>query len=310
MNKKIAIIGLGKMGLNLGLNLKDKSIDVFGFTDTQEGIDFARKSNFLTFNTIDETIQNFGEEKRIFWLMVPSGAVDDVLFSDKEGLVNKLKAGDIIIDGGNSYYKKSIERYNKLKERGINFLDCGTSGGVMGARNGACLMIGGDREVFSEIEWVFSSVAQTEGYSYIGGAGAGHYVKMIHNAIEYGMLQSIAEGVNLAKNGKYKEVDMNSLLKVWNHGSIVESYLTKVLEKQLEIYPNLDEIEPIVEDNGEGAWTINEAIEEKIPLSSISISLFERYSSRGNDDFGNKLISLMRNGFGGHEMKETNISKK
>ena len=167
-------------------------------------------------------------------------------------------------------------------------------------------MIGGDKDIFDKIEWVFASVAEENGFGYIGPSGSGHYVKMIHNAIEYGMLQSISEGLNLITNGKYEDVDMKSLLGVWNHGSIVESYLTKILEKQLEIYPNLDEIAPIVDDNGEGAWTIVEAIEQKVPLASVSLSLFERYSSKGNDDDANKFIALMRNGFGGHKITKEN----
>jgi 6-phosphogluconate dehydrogenase len=300
--KQIGIIGLGKMGLNIGLNLKDKGIDVFGYTDTKEGFDFAKSQGFSVFETLDSMLSNFDGVK-VIWLMVPSFAVDDVLFGEKEGLYNKLESGDIVIDGGNSFYKQSVERYNKLKEKGINFLDCGTSGGVKGAREGACLMVGGDKDVYQKIEWVFSSVAQPDGFGYIGEAGAGHYVKMIHNAIEYAMLEAIGEGVSLVKNGKYPGVDLEALLGVWNHGSIIESYLTKILQKQLQNYPNLEEIEAIVDDNGEGAWTIFEAIEQKVPLSAVSLALFERYSSKGGDDFSNKLISLMRNGFGGHEMK-------
>ena len=306
MNKKIAIIGLGKMGLNIGLNLKEKNIDVFGFTDTKEGFESAKEQGLKVFSTLEDTISNFGEDIRIFWLMVPSNAVDSVLFSQSEGLAGKLRKGDIIIDGGNSYYKDSRERYNKLKDIGINFIDCGTSGGVEGARHGACLMIGGDREIYKGIEWVFLSVGSKGGVGYIGESGSGHYVKMIHNAIEYGMLQAIAEGLNLVKHGKYKDIDIESLLGVWNHGSIIESYLTGVLEKQLKNYPNLDEIAPIVDDNGEGAWTILEAIEEKIPLNIGAISLFERYSSKGADDDANKFISLMRNGFGGHAITRQN----
>ena len=306
MNKKIAIIGLGKMGLNIALNLKDKNIDVFGFTDTKEGFDYAKEQGLNVFSTLDETISNFGEDTRIFWLMVPSQAVDTVLFSESEGIAVKLKKGDIIIDGGNSHYKDSVERYNKLKDKGIHFIDCGTSGGIEGARHGACLMVGGDKEIYSQIEWVFQSVGSDKSYGYIGEAGSGHYVKMIHNSIEYGMLQAIAEGLNLVENGKYSGVNIESLLGVWNHGSIVESYLTKVLEKQLKIYPNLDEIAPVVDDNGEGAWTVLEAIEQRIPLSVGSISLFERYNSKGENDDANKFIALMRNGFGGHAITRQN----
>lgn len=301
---EIAIIGLGKMGLNLALNLKDKGVSVYGYTKGEDGRSEAEKAGIETAKSIDELISFFGDRKKIFWIMVPQGSpVEEVLFDESEGIVKRLKQGDLIIDGGNSYFKDSISRYEKLRSLGINFLDCGTSGGMLGARKGACLMVGGEQEVFDDQRWIFDSVAAKDGYLYVGPSGSGHYVKMIHNAIEYGMMQSIAEGLNLIKNGEYKNVDIKNLLSVWNHGSIVESYLTKITEEQMGQYsPNLDEIEGVVEDNGEGAWTLKEAIDKQVPFETVSHALFSRFSSRGKSLYANKVLALMRNGFGGHRL--------
>ena len=302
-NKSIGIVGLGKMGLNIALHLKDEGINVIGFNRSPEGRDKAKSQGLDTASSVSELIEKVRNNRAIIWIMVPAGApVDEVLFGSDENISKYLKEGDIVIDGGNSYYKDTLARYKKLEERGIHYMDCGTSGGMSGARNGACLMIGGKKSIFEEIEWVFSSIAQKEGYFYVGPSGSGNYVKMIHNAIEYGMMQAIAEGIDLIKNGAYPDVDMEGLLHVWNNGSIIESYLTSVLEKQLREYPNLDEVEGVVEDNGEGAWTIGEAIERKVPALAVSHTLFERYASRRSNTIANKMLALMRNGFGGHKM--------
>ncbi len=308
---EIAIIGLGKMGLNLALNLKDKGILVYGYTKGEDGRLQAEKEGIKVAKSIDDLMSFFEDRKKIFWIMVPQGnPVEEVLFDESEGIVKHLKSGDLVIDGGNSYFVDSVSRYTKLKELGIDFLDCGTSGGMLGARNGACLMIGGDQEVFNNQKWVFESIAAKDGYFYVGASGSGHYVKMIHNAIEYGMMQSIAEGLNLVKNGEYKDVDIKNLLSVWNHGSIVESYLTKITEEQMGKYsPNLDEIEGIVEDNGEGAWTLKEAVDKQIPFETVAHALFSRFSSRDKSLYQNKVLALMRNGFGGHRLIEEDNNK-
>ncbi len=308
---EIAIIGLGKMGLNLALNLQDKGMYVYGYNRSEDGRVEASKNGIKTATSTEELISFFEGRKKVIWIMVPQGApVEAVLFDDNEGIVKQLKTEDLIIDGGNSYFRDSISRHEKLEAAGIDFLDCGTSGGMLGARSGACLMIGGDQNVFDSHKWIFEAVAEKNGYLYIGPAGSGHYVKMIHNAIEYGMMQSIAEGLNLIKNGEYKDIDIKNLLGVWNHGSIIESYLTKITQEQMGQYsPNLDEIEGIVEDNGEGAWTLKEAIDKRVPFETVSHALFSRFSSKGNSLYANKVLALMRNGFGGHRLiKENNGS--
>ena len=311
MNKReIAIIGLGKMGVNIALNLKDKGVNVFGFSKTKESRDKASSQDIIVKDGIQETLGMFSQDKKIIWIMVPQGApVDEVLYGKEEGLVAFLNEGDVIIDGGNSFYKDSIKRYNELKKRGIVFFDCGTSGGMKGAREGACLMIGGNRTEFLKIEWVFENIAMKEGYFYVGENGSGHYVKMIHNAIEYGMMQSIAEGLNLVKNGRYKDIDLKSLLNVWQRGSIIQSYLIGILKEQLNKTQNLSEVLPIVNESGEGKFAIEEAIENGIPFSVISLALFERLYSLGQGDDASRFLSLMRNGFGGHEMN-INLEKE
>ena len=302
-NKTIAIIGLGKMGLNIGLNLKDKGIRVLGYSRTKESRDSAMKQGVIVKDDIKSLMNLLDNQKKIIWIMVPQGApVDDVLYGEDEGILQYLQKGDIVIDGGNSFYKDSIRREEDLRNKGITFFDCGTSGGMKGAREGACLMIGGNREVFLEIEWVFKNIAMEDGYFYVGGTGSGHYVKMIHNAIEYGMMQSISEGLNLVKNGRYKGIDLVGLLDVWSHGSIIESFLIEILKNQLSINQDLSKIEPLVNESGEGAWSIKEAIDNKIPFNVLSTSLFERLVSLGNENDAFRFLSLMRNGFGGHEM--------
>ena len=301
--KEILIIGLGKMGFNIALNLKDKGVDVFGFSITKESREKASREGIKVKGSVKETLELFEDRKKIVWIMVPQGSpVDEVLYGKDEGIVQFLNKEDIVIDGGNSYYKDSVKRFNDLKDKGINFFDCGTSGGMDGARNGACLMIGGERNEFKKIEWVFENIAMKDGYFYVGESGSGHYVKMIHNAIEYGMMQSIAEGLNLVKNGRYEGVDLGGLLNVWGHGSIIESFLINTLKTQISKYSDLSEIEPIVNESGEGSWAVMEAVEKKIPFSAISTAYFERLTSLGDSDDASRFLSLMRNGFGGHEM--------
>ncbi|MCL4393004.1 decarboxylating 6-phosphogluconate dehydrogenase [Patescibacteria group bacterium] len=301
--KEILIIGLGKMGFNIALNLKDKGVDVFGFSLGKDDRENASREGVKVKDNIKETLELFEDRKKIVWIMVPQGSpVDEVLYGKDEGIVQFLRRGDTVIDGGNSYYKDSIKRYNDLKDKGINFFDCGTSGGMRGARNGACLMIGGDRDEFKEIEWIFENMATKDGYFYVGESGSGHYVKMIHNAIEYGMMQSIAEGLNLVKNGRYNGIDLEGLLNVWGHGSIIESFLIDTLKTQISQYSDLSKIEPFVNESGEGSWAVSEAVEKKVPFSAISMAYFERLTSLGNSDDASRFLSLMRNGFGGHEM--------
>jgi len=319
MEKNFGIIGLGRMGGALALNALGQNIKVTVFNRTIEKAQELAAQGAEVSTSLKEFVEKTranGNGTAVIWLMVMAGnPVDELIFGEQsdgtlvqgERLVDYLKAGDVIIDGGNSYYKDSIKRSKKLGSLGVNFFDCGTSGGISGARNGACLMIGGDKDAFTSIEWIFQSLAQNEGYGYMGKSGSGHYVKMVHNAVEYGMMQSIAEGLDLLENGAMQSLENNlnltDILRVWNHGSIVESYLTKITEAQLKDDPKLEKIGDRVDDNGEGAWTVTEAISAQVPFLSLCYALFMRYTTRKAESFAMKVVAAQRRGFGGHNVE-------
>ena len=237
--------------------------------------------------------------------MISAGTIiDDILFNNGENsIINILQSGDIFIDGANSFYKDSIRRNNKLKEKGILMLDLGISGGINGARNGACIMIGGDKEAYNYIEPILKDLSQENGYGYFGESGSGHFIKMTHNAIEYGMMEAIAEGLNLINSSEFS-TDITKLLKVWNSGSIIEGKLIEFLHDGIKNNPNLDSLDTEVGSLGTGMWASKDALERGIPFTSITHAVFNRYQSRRNGDFAFKIIQAMRAQFGGHNSKE------
>lgn len=294
---KLGIFGLGKMGLNMALNLKDQDWNITGYDISNEAIESASLEGLDTKASLSELLNALGEKKVII-LSTPAGKVTNRLVSE---LCDELKNGDIIIDSGNSYFKDSIANYELAKERGIHFLDCGTSGGIEGARNGACLMIGGDFEVFQEVEKVFSDLACQDGYVYTGKPGSGHYLKMVHNGIEYGMMQAVGEGFDVLRASEY-DFDYEAVASVWNHGSVIRSWLMELIEEGFSNDPNLDEIKGIVNASGEAKWTVEEALDHEIPVPVIASSLFVRNSTQIEDSFSAKVVAALRNGFGGHEV--------
>lgn len=295
---RIGLIGLGKMGYPLALNFKEKNIDIVVYSSNVEKLDNLLKQNIEGFSNLDTFINSFSDTK-IIWLMIPSGeAVDEMIMS----LIPKLSEGDILIDGGNSNYKDSIKRYNLLKEKGIHFLDVGTSGGVEGARNGACLMVGGDEVIYKKLEHIFKSLSRGRGCDFIGESGAGHYVKMIHNAIEYGMMQAIGEGFQIMNDSDY-DIDLYKVSKIWENGSIVSGLLMNTVAKALEKDKLLDDIDGTVSFSGEADWAVEEALRLKVSTPVIVASLFARYKSNDDSDFSEKILSAMRNEFGGHSIK-------
>jgi 6-phosphogluconate dehydrogenase len=236
--------------------------------------------------------------------MVPSGKATDDTIANLNSILND---GDIVIDGGNSNYKESIKKYNLLKSNNISFLDSGTSGGVWGEEEGYCLMVGGDKEVYEICKPIFEALsADGKGYGYMGKSGSGHFVKMIHNGIEYGMMQSMAEGIEILNQKKEYSLDLTQITELWKSGSVVRSWLLDLLNDALKENPNLDGIAPYVEDSGEGRWTIQEAIDLDVPAHSITSSLYSRFYSRNSDSFSFKVLSSLRNQFGGHNMKKSN----
>jgi 6-phosphogluconate dehydrogenase len=234
--------------------------------------------------------------------MVPAGEVTEETIT---ALMLHLDKGDILIDGGNSFYKDSMRRAELLKTKGISFLDVGTSGGIWGLEKGYCLMIGGEKEVFLYVEPLFQALAQENGYAYVGPQGSGHFVKMIHNGIEYAMLQAYGEGFEIMHAKKEFSLDLQKISTLWNHGSVVRSWLLELAENAFKKEPQLTSIKGYVEDSGEGRWAVYEAIEKDVPAFGITLSLFERFHSRQKESFSAKVIAALRNEFGGHPvMKE------
>lgn len=296
---QIGIIGLGKMGFNLALNLKRNGHDVvandvnanFVAQISQEGINTAKNAEELCSKLKD---------RKVIWLMVPAGEIVDAVI---ESLVPFLNKNDILIDGGNSNYKDSKKRYLYLKSLGIDFLDCGTSGGTSGALDGACTMIGGDKEVFDYVAQIFKDISVENGHLYTGAAGSGHFTKMVHNGIEYGMMQSIAEGFEVFEHSEF-DIDFEKTAKLFNHGSVVRSWLMELTENAFSKDPHLNSIKGIMHSSGEGKWTLETALDLGVPTPVIALSIMMRYRSQMQDTFSGKVVAALRNEFGGHAVEK------
>jgi len=237
---------------------------------------------------------------RAVWVMVPAG---DPTEETIRALAALLAGNDVIVDGGNSHYKDDLRRAGELKPRSIHYLDVGTSGGLWGLKHGYCLMIGGGRPIFERLEPAFKTLAPLDGYAYVGGHGAGHYVKMIHNGIEYGLMQAYAEGFELLHASEF-QLDLAAIAHLWNQGSVVRSWLLELAELALKADPRLEGIKGYVEDSGEGRWTVEDAIEKNVPAPTIALSLFRRFRSRQGDPFADRLLAALRNAFGGHPVRK------
>jgi 6-phosphogluconate dehydrogenase len=299
---QLAMIGLGKMGGNMTARLMRDGHSVVVYDHHADNIaKYVALGAKPATGLPDLTGQLTGP--RIVWIMVPAGKpVDDTI----DALLAGLKPGDIIIDGGNSNYKETRARADRLAAKKINFIDAGTSGGVWGLENGYCLMVGGERDAVKQCEPIFLSLAQKDGYMHVGPPGAGHYVKMVHNGIEYGLLQAFAEGYEiLGSSSKYPDLDLHGIAELWQHGSVVRSWLNELAVRAFEKDPRLDKLKGYVADSGEGRWTVAEAIEEDVPAPVITLSLLMRLRSRQEDSFGGKVIAALRNEFGGHAVKGT-----
>lgn len=295
---EIGMIGLGKMGLNLVNNLLAHDIAVTVFDLNSALVDEAEKIGGKGIGSLKEFTRL--DSPRIVWSMVPAGAPTD---ETVKALGNILSAGDIVIDGGNSHYEESIRHYQELKEKGIHFFDVGTSGGMNGARNGGNFMIGGDRETFSMIEPIFKAIAEENGYLYTGEAGSGHYLKMVHNGIEYGMMQAIGEGFDLLEHSPFN-YDNQAVAKVWNNGSVIRSWLMELAEEAFAADPHLDQLKGTMYSSGEGKWTVEESLERQVPMPVTTLALQMRYRSLEEDTFTGKVVASLRNGFGGHTVNK------
>jgi 6-phosphogluconate dehydrogenase len=298
---RLAMIGLGRMGGNMSERLMKGGHEVVVYDRSAESVQrYVALGATGASGPADITSKLKGP--RIAWIMVPAGKpVDDTIAS----LLPGLAKGDVIIDGGNSNFRDSMRRAAELKTKGIEFVDSGTSGGIWGLANGYCLMIGATPEAFKLCEPIFKTLAPKDGYAHMGPPGSGHYVKMIHNGIEYGMLQAYAEGYEILHASKNFKLDLHKIATVWNHGSVVRSWLNELAEDAFEKDKDLSDLRGYVEDSGEGRWTVQEAIDLDVPAPVITLSLLTRLRSRQADSFSAKVIAALRNEFGGHAVKKS-----
>ena len=299
---QIAMVGLGRMGANMAQRLLRGGHEVVGFDPALDARIALEQKGALTAVSLDQMVAQL-TAPRVIWLMVPAGPITD---STITGLIPLLSAGDTIIDGGNSNYRDTQRRAAEVAPRGLNYVDSGTSGGVWGLAEGYSLMIGGDEAVVERLRPVFETLAPApdRGWGRVGAVGAGHYTKMIHNGIEYGLMQAYAEGFSILQHKSEFNLDLHQIAEIWRYGSVVRSWLLDLTSSALQKNPTMHGIAPYVADSGEGRWTVAEAIELGVPAAVITLSLLERLRSRDNDSFSDKLLSAMRNQFGGHAIKE------
>lgn len=294
---QLAMIGLGKMGGNMVERLLRGGHTVVAFDRAADTVQKYAKLGAAAAASLAEVVQQL-EAPRVIWIMVPAGApVDETI----EELRPALTEGDILIDGGNSNFHETIRRAHALREQGIQFIDSGTSGGIWGLENGYCLMVGGEKRAVLRCEPIFKTLAQPKGFAHVGPSGAGHYVKMIHNGIEYGLMQAYAEGYEILHASKnFPELDLAAIGELWQHGSVVRSWLNELAVSAFRADPELDKLKGWVADSGEGRWTVQEAIDVDVPAPVITLSLLMRFRSRQADSFSAKVLAALRNEFGGH----------
>ncbi|HEX6174022.1 MAG TPA: decarboxylating 6-phosphogluconate dehydrogenase [Candidatus Binatia bacterium] len=295
---ELGMIGLGRMGANMTERLLRGGHKLITYDHSPEAIQRCVDKGAVGAHSLADFVKQLSLP-RVIWLMVPSGEPVDLTI---EQLLPSLLKNDIIIDGGNSHYKDSIRRAGKLKQLGIHFVDAGTSGGIWGLQEGYCLMIGGEKATVDQLEPIFKTLAPENGFAHVGASGAGHFAKMVHNGIEYGMLQAYGEGFEMLKASPF-EFDLGKISHLWNQGSVVRSWLLQLAENAFAKDPQLSSIRGYVGDSGEGRWTVLEAVEREIPASILTLSLFARFASRQDDSFSAKVIAALRNEFGGHPVK-------
>jgi len=299
---KFGMIGLGRMGGNMVRRLLKGGHQVVVFNRSPGPVEEAAKDGAIPSTSVDDLISKL-ESPRVVWIMVPAGDATQAMI---DNVASKLNPGDIIIDGGNSNYKDSIRRGEALKAKGLHFIDVGTSGGIWGITEGYSMMVGGENEAVARIHPLLETLAPAadQGWGHVGPTGSGHFVKMVHNGIEYGMMQAYAEGFEIMRAKQEFNLDLHQIAELWRFGSVVRSWLLDLTANALKENPNLDGIKAWVADSGEGRWTVAEAIDQDVPAPVITLSLMMRFVSRQDDSYAAKLLAAMRNQFGGHEIKK------
>jgi 6-phosphogluconate dehydrogenase len=304
---QISIAGLGRMGMNMARRLIRCGHDVTAWNRSPEKVQEIAKEGAKGAFSLEEMAGSL-HPPRAVWLMLPAGKVVDTTIDQ---LIPFLEPGDIIIDGGNSFYRDDIKRKRHLEHYGIHYLDVGVSGGIWGLKEGYCLMVGGEKKIFKHLEPLFQTLAPPEGYMYCGECGAGHFVKMVHNGIEYGMMSAYGEGFSILKASPYGAgLDLAAVSHLWNRGSVVRSWLLELAEAAFLKDRDLESLQGYVEDSGEGRWTVQQAIDTGVPAPVIAAALFQRFRSRMMDSFSDKVLAALRNEFGGHAVVPATEEKK
>ncbi len=295
---ELGFIGLGKMGMNMITRLRRDEHSIVAFDLDPEKLKESQSIGAVAAQSMEELVKGL-KTPRAIWVMVPAGEATEKTI---EALAPLLQADDVIIDGGNTRFHDDVRRAEVLKEKGIHYLDAGTSGGIWGLSVGYCLMVGGEQSIFNRLEPIFKTLAPENGYAYMGPSGSGHYVKMVHNGIEYGLMQAYAEGFELMQKSPYS-LDLPKIAHLWNQGSVVRSWLLELAADALEKDPQLEKIRGYVEDSGEGRWTVEAAIDQRVPLPVLTQSLFARFRSRQDESFSDKMLAVLRQAFGGHAVR-------
>ncbi len=298
---ELGMVGLGRMGANMAQRLTKRGHNIVSFDRNPEAVKRSAAEGAKGCESLAQLAKAMLQPRAI-WLMVPAGEPVDQTIAD---LLPLLNPGDILIDGGNSNYKDTMRRASEVKQKGFQFVDAGTSGGIWGLQEGYSLMVGGDLDAVNRLRPIFEALAPApdRGWAHVGPSGAGHFVKMVHNGIEYGMMQAYAEGFAILKSKREFQLDLHAIAEIWRFGSVVRSWLLDLISDALNKNPGLEGIEPYVADSGEGRWTVAEAIDRDIPAPVITLALLERLRSREKDSFSDKLLAVMRDEFGGHGVK-------
>ena len=298
---ELGFVGLGRMGKNMVVRLLRGKHRIVAWARSPESVQEVAGEGAVAATSLADLVSKLADRPRAVWTMVPSGEVTEQVLREVAG---QLEPGDVVIDGGNSNYKDSVRRAKFFAEKKIHFVDSGTSGGIWGLANGYCLMVGGDEGVCRRLEPLFTTLAPPDGYRRVGPNGAGHLVKMIHNGIEYGMMQAYAEGFEILKASPYK-LDLGEIAALWQHGSVVRSWLLDLATDALREDPELKSVSDYVDDSGEGRWTVIESVERAVPAPVLTLALQARFRSRQESSFQGKLLAALRNKFGGHAVKNT-----
>ena len=295
---QIGFVGLGRMGGNMVTRLLRSNHQVIAYDRAEAARAAVEKGGARGVDSLDALVGALTPPRAV-WVMVPAGAATESTIND---LAGKLAAGDVIIDGGNTKWTDDVRRAEALKPRGIHYVDAGTSGGIWGLENGYCLMVGGEKDVVARLTPIFRTLAPPDGFLHTGAPGSGHYVKMVHNGIEYAMMQAYAEGFELMSESEYG-LDLPRIAHLWNQGSVVRSWLLELTASALAADPKLASLKPYVEDSGEGRWTVEDAVNKSVPAPTITAALFARFRSRRDNSFADRLLAALRNAFGGHAVR-------